>query len=881
MISGPHWWDWLFSRRRRSRENDIERELRDHLDLEAEEQQGRGLDSEEARSAARRAFGNTTLVKEDVRTMWGWTSLDSIAQDLKYAGRLLLKNPGFTTVAILTLALGIGANTAIFTIVNSLMLKPLPYRDADRIVVPATIFRAAKSDRGSVSYPDILDWKAQTDLFQAVSTVNGSGFDVTGGQEPERIDGMVVDEDYFRVFTSPPLLGRTFTKQENMPGAGRVVVLTYRLWMRRFGGDRTVIGSKIEIGGVPHQIVGVMPENSTFPENVEIFRPLGFGSTPPAWTMRRDNHVFRAIARLQPGVTIQTAQAKLTAMGARIEKEAEHRQGTNWKIHPLSAWILGTELSRTLWILLGAVLVVLLIACVNVANLLLARGAARQREVAIRNALGAGWKRLAAQFLVESSVLALAGGVAGVALGYAGVQGLVLFAPAGVPKVQKIEMDLAVLGFTLALCVMTTLVLGLMPVFTTSRSAPVESFREGQRGVSGGTHATRVRSLLVVSELALAVLLLSGAGLLIRSFALLQRVDPGFPTENLITMQVGLPQSRYKEAQTSATFQQITEAIDRVNGVVSASATSSLPVGGGGFYLGRVFLEAGQPEPPASKDAPAQWSVIQPDYFETIRVPMVAGRPFSERDSKDSTPVIIINQSMAKLMFPNTNPIGRRIRSWRDENVYREIVGIVSDIRYFGLAGDIVTEVYVPHAQDSWNTLLLTVRTRGNPYDLMKSIRSEIWNIDKKLAISKVKTMDEVIAEELARPRFTMLLLGVFAMTAMVMAAVGIYGLVSYTVEQRTREIGIRMALGAVRWDILRTVTGRAFVLACSGVVLGLGASLAVAGVMKALLFGVSPTDGVTFATASAVLVFVALAASYIPARRAAKVDPITALRYE
>jgi len=867
------------------REASLDRELRDYLDLEAAEQRQRGLPPEKARHAAQRSLGNTTLVKEDTRAMWRLAWLQPLWQDLRYGVRLLLKTPGFAAVAVLTLALGIGANTAIFSLVEGLMLKPLPYYKPDSLVVPATIFQRMKTDRGSDSYSDILDWKAQTSLFEGVATFNTGYADVTGAEEPERIRALFVDQDYFRVMATPPAAGRTFLPEEHNLGAGRAVVLTWRLWMRRFGGDTKLLGSPIQLGGLPYTVVGVMPKDSTWPEDAELFRPLTTGGLDPATMasmMRRDNHMFRAVARLKTGVSLEQAQTRLTALGARVAQENTNRAGTNWKLHALAEWVIGPTLRQTLIVLIGAVGFVLLIACVNVANLLLARGAARSREVAIRCALGAGWKRLAGQFLVETASLAAAGGVAGVCLGYWGLRGLIHFAPADVPRLDQVHIDSGALAFTAAVCLLTAVISGLVPALQAARLAPVAAFREMGRGFSEGMRTGRLRNILVVSELALAIVLLAGAGLLIRSFAHLRQVNPGFATANLMTMQIGLPRSRYAgPPQVLAGFDQITAGIRRIPGVTAASATSSLPLDGGGSYLGRLFLTEGQPEPPATKDAQAAWSVIQPGYFETMRVPIAQGRPFTARDTRDATPVIIISQAMARQMFPNQSPLGRRIRSWRDENLYREIVGVVGDLRYDGLSEDIGNNVYIPHAQDTWNAMMLTVRTHGDPNPLLGSIRGEIWSVDKKLSISEVKTMDQILDTQLARPRFSMFLLGLFAATALLLAAIGIYGVMSYSVAQRTREIGIRMALGALRGDVLRMVAGRAAVLAGVGTGAGIVGALAATRLLRTLLFGVDPADAGTFVAVSAVLILVALAASYIPARRATKVDPTVTLRYE
>jgi putative ABC transport system permease protein len=474
------------------------------------------------------------------------------------------------------------------------------------------------------------------------------------------------------------------------------------------------------------------------------------------------------------------------------------------------------------------------------------------------------------------------GGLAGVALGYWGLKVLIHFAPVDVPRLDHVRVDSMVLAFATALCLLTTLVSGLMPALQAARLAPVEAFREGGRALSGGLRSGRLRNLLAVSEMALAIVLLAGAGLLIRSFALLQRIDPGFSTTNLLTMQIGLLRSRYPgPPQITEGFQRITESIRRIPGVVSASATSSLPLGGGGGYLGRVFLLDGQAEPPATQDTAAQWSVILPDYFQTMGIPVLLGRGVTDRDVRGAPPVIVISQRMAQQMFPNQSPLGRRIRSWRDENVYREIVGVVADLRYQGRGEDIGNNVYVPHTQDSWSFLRLTVRTSGDPNALLGSVRSAIWSVDNKLAIAEAKTMDRIVDEDIARPRFTMFLLGIFAATSLLLAAIGIYGVMSYAITQRTREIGIRVALGALRGDVLRMVAGRALALSAAGVACGMAGAFALTRLMKSLLFGVSPTDSVTFAVVAALLVLVAMAASFIPARRAAKVDPVITLRYE
>jgi predicted permease len=810
--------------------------------------------------------------------------MTAIWRDIRFGLRILTKSPGFTLVAIGTLALGIGATTAIFSVVNTVMLRPLPYRDASRLVVPATVFTRHGTDRASVSYPDFLDWKHQTDLFDSVAVFRVRSRVITGGEQPERIRCGSVSDDYFRVMAAPPLVGRTFTPQENAPGADHVLVLSYGLWMRRFGGDAKVLGSKIDLDGVPQTIIGVMPKNSQWPEEAEAWGPMGFGSNPPQGIMRRDDHEFQSVARLRSGVSIEQAQAKLTVMARQIEREfAASRAGTGWKVHPLDRWVVGPQMRQILLVLLGAVAFVLLIACVNVANLLLARGAGRQREVAIRTALGAGRGRLIGQLLTESIALAIAGGAAGALLAAWGVQTLVQFAPAETPRLDELRVDGTFLGFALAASLATSLIFGLLPALQATASSPLQAFRDGGRSISGSRRGRRLRSLLVVTELALSIMLLIGAGLLVRSFFELAKVQLGFPAQNLLTMQVALPHSRYPEAaQVAAGFEQIEAGVRRIPGVQSASMISSLPLEGGGFYLGRAFLAEGQAEPPATADFNAQWVVTQPESLRTMGIPLLQGRYFDARDIQGAGPVMIISQSMARQMFPNQNPLGQRVRSWRDENVYREVVGVVGDIRYFGLSDPPVNLVYVPHPQNNtWDTMTLTVRAAGDPMKLLPSIRSAIWAHDKNLAIAEVQTMDQVLAKALEPPRFTMGMLAIFAAAALLLAAVGMYGVMSYAVSQRTQEIGIRMALGARATDVLRTVLGEGMAITAIGALIGMVGAIALTRVMAGMLFGVTATDPATFIAVSLFLGVVALVACFVPARRATKVDPIEALRYE
>ena len=647
-------------------EREFHEELATHLSLLTQKFLRQGLSPEEARDAARRQFGNVTLLRETRNDILSFAPLRTFLHDLRYGARGLARSPSWTTVAILTLTVGIGANVAIFSVVRPILLDPLPYPQADRLVVPRTIFMRENSDRGSVSFADVIDWRNARGIFERVSVYNPASADLTGGDEPERVRAAVVDDEYFRVMGSPPLLGRFFTAEENLPKGPAAVVLSHALWTRRFGQDRSVVGTRVEVRGAPYTIVGVTRPESTWPTDAEIFLPIGTGGQPNANMLRRDNHVFQVIARLQRGVSVERAQTQLTAMGAAVAREATNRAETNWKVHTLASYIVGPVLHQTLVAIFGAVLFVLLIACVNVANLLLARGAGREREVAIRAALGAGWKRIAAQFLAETALLSAAGGVAGIFVGYWGMKALVRFAPRDIPGLEHAQVDGGVLVFALGLCVATTILAGLAPAWHAARVAPGHLFQAAGRSVSYSLRTGRLRSLLVVVELALAIVLLTGAGLLVRSFAAIQGVDPGVAVPHVLTLQTSVPGARYAGTpQVVDAFARLTDAVRHVPGVTMSAAATSLPLGGGGFYLGRVHLREGQPEPPASRDTAGQWSGVQPGYFSTMGIPILEGRDFTPRDTATSTPVVVISRSMAREMFPDGAAIGRRIRSWR------------------------------------------------------------------------------------------------------------------------------------------------------------------------------------------------------------------------
>ena len=809
--------------------------------------------------------------------------MDSFLKDLRYGLRVLLRQKGFTAVALFALALGIGANTAIFSVVNAILLRPLPYKDTARLVVPVSVNTAREMDRASITYADYLDWRNETEVFENVAVFGFQNVDLAGGGEPERVQVGTVSEDYFAVMGVEPVLGRTFSADDYKPDATRAFVISYKLWQRKFGGDASILDQKIYLNGRPYPVIGVMPKDSQWPANFDLWAALVVGPNPSPDLMRRDNMIYRAVARLKSGVEIEQATAAMEVIARRLEQDfPESRKGWSNKAIPLRDYIVGDELQLALMVLIGAVGFVLLIACVNVANLLLARAAVREREIAIRMALGSGRTRLIRQLLTESVMLALMGGGLGLLIAFWGVDLLAAIAPSDIPQIAETRIDLRVLVFTMAVSVVTAILFGLIPALHSTKTNFNESLKEGGRSATEGARGGRLRGILVVAEVVISLVLLACAGLMIRSFIHLQRVDPGFNTDNLATMSINCPSLRYPDnAQVLAFYKNVVDRVATSPGVESAAVSSALPLGGGGFYLGRVLLIEGHPEPPTGPDHETQWNVISPGYFQATGVKLIRGRAFDERDAEKSNPVIIINETMARRMFPDEDPVGKRIRSWRDENLLREIVGVVQDVRYYGLGDKLRGLVYIPHTQNTWRSMLLTVRTTGDPANLIGSIRDQIWTVDKDIAIANPKTMNETLAESVASQRFSTLLLAVFAALALALAAVGIYSVLSYSVTQRAHEIGIRMALGARAGDVIKLVVAHGMKLTLTGVGIGLALAFALTRLMKSLLYEVSAADPLTFIVIPLLLAGVALGASFIPARRATRVDPMVALRYE
>ncbi len=809
--------------------------------------------------------------------------MQNLWQDLRYGARMLVKNPVFTLIAVLTLALGIGANTAIFSVVNAVLLRALPFNEPEQLVRLTSARANNPNSRISVSYADFLDWQKETSIFARAACYSGGNAVLTLGDEPERIRTALVTGEFFDALGAPMLLGRGFTAEESKSGAS-VVVISHGLWQRRFAGDPNVVGQKFPTTARTATIIGVTQPKSHYPENVEAWIPMALAFTTQSFPdmLRRDNFIFQSIARMRPGVTPVQASDRLAAIARHINQEnPKIRQDISARAIPLLDYAIQPELRRGLWILLGAVGFVLLIACVNLASLLLARAAGRERELAIRLALGAGRWRIVRQLLTESLLLGLLGGAFGLLLAWWGSDLLVKFAPDQIPRLNETHADWRVLGFTLLLSLATAVAIGLIPALQSSKPDLNSSLKESSRA-AGGARGHRARSALVVAELALALVLLAGAGLLIKSFLLLQQVEPGFNTSNVLTFEVNVGGQRYNTPEKRAgAYQNFTQAIKAVPGVQTAAAVSALPLDGGGFYLGRVFLLEGAAEPPAGPDTRGSWNVVTPDYFNAMDIGLLKGRLFTDHDDAQTTPVIIVSETFARRMFPNEDPLGKRIRSWRDENKLREIVGVVRDVKYGGLDDDPSSLVYIPHRQDSWGSLTMIVRTAGDPAAMTSSVRQAFRAVDKEAPISNVQTMQKVWTDSTARQRFGAWLLAAFASLALCLAGVGIYGVMSHAVAQRTQEIGVRMALGARGADVLKLILRRGMALTLPGIALGLLAALALTRLMKSLLFGVSATDPLTFVVVAALLTAVALVACWIPARRATKVDPMIALRYE
>ncbi len=877
--------------RRERLDQDLDEELRAHLEMRAADNVAAGMSPGQARQEAQKRFGNTTLLKEDTREVdiVGW--LDEAARDFRHALRMLLRNPGFTVVAVLTLALGIGANTAIFSIINSVLLHPLPYHDPDNLVMVWESNSQHPKPHNTVSPPNFLDWQSRNTVFSSMAFVFDERDNLTGNGEPQEVVVQDVSANFFSLLGVDPIIGPGFTPENGQPGHANVVILSYGLWKERFAGAPAIVGKSILLNGHPQTVVGVAPQNfQWFIKDGSLT-----GAKPQMWSPfvfpqsfqdhKQIGRFMTVVARLHAGATHSQAQTQMNAIASRLEQEYPDFDG-HWGVNvvPLRQQISG-DLRPALLVLFGAVALVLLIACANVSSLLLARAASREREMAIRTAIGASRWRIARQLLMESLLLALIGGGIGVALAVGGTNALLAASPRNLLDLRFVSMDLFVLTFALAATLLAGLLFGFLPSCISAHSRISVTLKEGGRGSYSANRRAFARNAFVVAQLGLALVLLTGSGLLIRSFVRLIGVDPGFDTGHLLTFKIALPRSKYgTDPLCLAFFQQLLARISAVPGVRSASMESFPPLTGLGAATGVHLLS--QPSLALSDLPVADVGVVGPDYFATMSIPLHAGRLFNTQELAQEKHVTIINQAFADKYLHGFNPLGQKaaiyMKSFAENEIQpSEIIGVVGDVHQIGLDTSPEPTVYWPHPELVMSGMTILVRTSNDPFAMVSAVRNELQQMDPELPMAAVATMDQLLADSLSRSRFTMLLLGIFAAVALVLSAVGIYGLIAYSVTQRTQELGIRIALGAQRRDVLRLVLGQGTRLTLLGVTVGVLAALGFARLLSTLLFGVSATDPITFAGVAALLGFVALAACYIPARRATRVDPIVALRYE
>ena len=815
-----------------------------------------------------------------MKTMW---------QDLRYGVRMLVKSPGFTFVAIIALALGIGANTAIFSVVNAVLLRTLPYEHAQRLVKVYGASPQVPESRAPLSYPDFLDYKTQAKTFEYFAAYQQIGTSLFIGDEPERVLGTEATADLFPLLGVEPEVGRVFTAEDDRPGAPSVIVISHGLWQRLFNSDPNIVGREVRRGSRTVTVIGVMSPDFKFPveaEKVDFWTPLvAETALSDATTLtNRDSRFLPVVGKLKPGATLEAAAAEMDTLARGIEQRfpATHT-GNRVRLLSLHTDVVG-DIRPALLVLLGAVAFVLLIACANVANLLLARAGARGKEIAVRTALGASRWRIMRQLLTESLLLSLMGGALGLLLAWWGVDLLVAEMPADLPRASEISLDGRVLVFTLAVSLLTGIFFGLAPALQASKPDLNETLKEGGRGSTEGGR-NRVRGLLVVSEVALSLVLLVGAGLLIKSFFQLLNANPGYDTARVLSVTLPLSKSKYPEpGQQIAFLQQVAERVKALPGVESVGATNQLPLGN--RETRNTFNVEGRPPAAPGQRLAARNQVVTAGYFRAMNIPLRRGRAFAEQDAQNSTPVIIINEALAQRYFGAEDPLGQRILI-EDENNNplppREIVGIVGNVRHNSLEEEEYSEYYVPFAQAPEPQLVVVARTAGDvdPAGIAPAVRAAIRELDRQQLIWEVRTMRERVARSIAPRRFTMLLLGCFAFVALLLAAIGIFGVMSYTVTQRTHEIGIRLALGAQTGDMLKMIVGQGMALALVGIGLGLIGAFVVTRLLASLLFGVSTTDPLVYAGVATLLTVIALLACYIPARRAMRVDPMVALRYE
>ena len=858
---------------------ELSEELQFHQDQLARDRRSEGLGAEAAANAAHRQLGNTTSIREEVRSMWSFMWFEDLMQDLRYGLRALRRSPAFTVVAVLTLALGIGANTAIFTVMNGVLFKPLPYRDPNRLVM---LWETNTNlEQVMIAYPNFLDWKLRTHVFEGVALYNGFGqFTLTGMGDAELVRGGQATGNLFDVLGVKPARGRAFRADDDRLGAERVAIVSDAFWQRHYGLDSTVGGQHITLDGFSYTIVGVLPPRIRL-AGAEVWLPIGLFANELRFSDRNTHPGTIGVGRLKPDVSLQQMRAELAGVYRRLGTDYPRE---NAGIGASGDWLLDSVLGSirpALYLLAGAVGMVLLIACANVANLVLGRASARHREIALRVAIGAGRERIVRQLLTESVLLSVVGGVLGVALAWAGVRVLLVLRPSNIPRLVDIEVDGTVLAFALGVSVLTGIAFGLVPALQSAKTDLLAALKDTARGASAGRLRLRMRNGLMIAEVALALVLLVGAGLFVRSFGKLTSVELGVDPQNVVVGLVSLPERRYPDAERRrAIFAQLVDRAKAIPQVTDVAIATDLPVSSS--WQSTVTFE-GLPSVAPGNQPLLNGVVASPGWFSTMRMQVTAGRPLTESDLSNGPKVIVISQVVAKRYFGGVDAVGQRMKLGltTGQNPWLTIVGVVNDVKDGGLGAESRGTMYVPATQDGPNSFWLAVRTSGSAARVVPALREALGAIDKEVPLAFVQTLEERIDVSVAQPKFSMVMLEIFASIALLLAAIGIYGVISYSVAQRTHEIGLRIALGAQRLDVLGLVVRQVLAITGIGIAIGVAGSLAAGSLITKLLFGVEASDPVTFVGVSLVLATVALVAAAVPAWRAARLDPVAALRAE
>jgi putative ABC transport system permease protein len=878
---------------KRKLDQEMDEEMRSHVEMRARQNVAAGMSLEDGRRAALKEFGWTESIKETCREQRAGRWIEDFGQDIRYGARMLFKYPGFTVIAVLTLALGVGANTAIFSIVDGVLLRPLPYPDSGQLVWLSE--RGPDWSGGSIAYPNFVDWKNQQSVFEKFGAYNGGNFTLTGGGDTVRLTGVQVSADVFGALRAHPEIGRVFREDEDKPGAPPVAVISHALWQSRFGGDVGIVNTTINLDGTPYTVLGVMPAGFEFPNKVDLWVPLGPYSAQSSWQKRDYHPGLFGLARLKPGVTLEKARSDLGVIAVRLEQQyPESNKTRGVQIDRLLDNKVG-NVRRALWILLGAVSFVLVIACANVANLLLARAAAREKEMAVRAALGAGQWRITRQLLTESILLALLGTIVGLLFAKGALQLVTALGGENLPRMAEIGLDPRVLLFSGLLAVLTGVLFGLAPAWQARRANLQGTLKEAGRGAT--SNRAGLRQGLVIAEVAMTFILLAGAGLLLVSFHRLLQVNPGFAVDRVLTFHFDVPADKFQTSEQPILFYHaLLEKVRALPGVQAASLASKSPLDDNGWDM--LFVIEGRPEPPPHLQPSLRFHLIAPDYFKVMGIPLVQGRDFTEQDNREHLKgvpspndwgaglnSIIIDEDFAKRYWPNQNPLGQRVRlPWgeRGKQPVMTVVGVVGRIKenHLNEQGGMV-QAYFPMFQQSLGSLAMVVKTTSDPGSMLATVRQQVAQLEPTMPIFGINTMREMRDRNVAPDKLNLGLLGAFAILALVLAIIGLYGLLSFIVAQRQREIGVRMALGAQRFDVLKLVVGQGMRLVLVGAFVGLLGSFALTRVLTSVLFEVAPTDPITLFTVTLSLCVVALLACYIPARRATKIDPMTALRQD